>query len=177
MSCWISKDLKGVIIKDWGLGGWILGNVDYLKGLEGWRYAHEFSVKGPSAREDLKHPSPSPLPVRPLFPNLLKLESLGTQSRTFLFSILTLSVILSNLMALNTTYKLCPKSLSPHLQTQISTYLPDISIWMSEYLQLNTSKTSLSPNLLLLPLKLAFPISFDAYWDGYKDALSKKSDI
>lgn len=38
-------------------------------------------------------------------------------------------------------------------------------------------KLVFSQNLSLLPLKLAFLISSDANWDGYKDNLSKEFDI
>ena len=78
-------------------------------------------------------------------------------------------------MALNTTYKLCPKSLSSDSNIQLPTlYLPFECLNISK---LTYSKWVFPLNLLLLPLKLAFPISFGAKCDGYMDNLSKQSDI
>lgn len=121
-------------LKDWECG-W----ADYLTGLRGWECTHKFSGKGLTPEEALNHPQ-SALLVSPLVPNLFDLESPRTQSR-----VSSLLLILSNLVAFNMTYKLCPKAISLYLPIQISNYLPDISIWMSEYLLLNISNTSLPP--------------------------------
>lgn len=76
-------------------------------------------------------------------------------------------------MALNTTYKLYPKSLSSNIQLP-TLYLPFECLNISK---LTHPKRVFPPNLLFIPLKLAVPISFGAEWDGYMDNLSKQSDI
>lgn len=75
-------------------------------------HTHKFSGKGSTEEAVLNHPQ-SPLLVPPFLSNLLELEGPRTQSRAAsLLYLYCLWVTLSNLMAFNTTYRLCPKARS-----------------------------------------------------------------